>query len=74
MKELNLELALKILEAAERWAKEIAGYPCSIAVLDKSGTPIAVHRMDGAGMATTDIAIEKAWTAIAFKMPTLMGS
>jgi uncharacterized protein GlcG (DUF336 family) len=30
--------------------------------------------MDGAAMATTDIAIEKAWTAVAFKMPTLMGS
>jgi uncharacterized protein GlcG (DUF336 family) len=74
MKELTLELALKMLEAAERWARDIAGFPCSIAVVDKSGAVIAVHRMDGAGMATTDIAIEKAWTAVAFKMPTLMGS
>jgi uncharacterized protein GlcG (DUF336 family) len=74
MKELTLELALKMLEAAERWAKDIAGFSCSIAVVDKAGVVIAVHRMDGAAMATTDIAIEKAWTAVAFKMPTLMGS
>jgi len=74
MKELTLELALKMLEAAERWAGDIAGFPCSIAVVDKSGTVTAVHRMDGAGMATTDIAIKKAWTVVAFKMPTLMGS
>ncbi len=40
MKELTLEMALKMLEAAERWAREIAGFPCSIAVVDKSGTVI----------------------------------
>jgi uncharacterized protein GlcG (DUF336 family) len=74
MEELTLELALKMLEAAERWAKDIAAFSCSIAVVDKAGAVIAVHRMDGAAMATTDIAIEKAWTAVAFKMPTLMGS
>jgi len=74
MKELTLELTLKMLEAAERWARDIAGFACSIAVVDKAGAVIAVQRMDGAGMATTDIAIEKAWTAVAFKMPTLLGS
>lgn len=74
MNNLTLEMALKMLEAAERWARDIAQVPCSIAVVDKSGALLAVHRMDGAGMATTDIAIEKAWTAVAFKMPTLLGS
>lgn len=72
MKELTLEMALKALEAAERWARDIAGYPSSIAVVDKAGAVIAVHRMDGAATATTDIAIEKAWSVVAFKMPTLM--
>jgi uncharacterized protein GlcG (DUF336 family) len=74
MKELTLEMAKKMLQGAERWAREIAASPCSIAVLDKAGAIIAVHRMDGAGMATTDIAIEKAWTSVAFKTPTLLGS
>ncbi len=72
MKELTLELALKALEAAERWSRDIAGMPSSIAVVDKSGTVIAAHRMDGAGPLTIDIAIEKAWSVVAFKQPTLM--
>ena len=72
MKEITLPMALKALEASERWSKDIAGLPCSVAVVDKAGAVIAVHRMDGAAMATTDIAIEKAWSAVAFKLPTLM--
>jgi len=74
LKELTLELALRMLEAAERWARDVAGFPCSIAVVDRSGALIAVHRMDGAAMATTDIAIEKAYTAVAWGMPTMLGS
>lgn len=74
MKELTLDMALRMLEAAERWAREVAGYPCSIAVVDRSGDLVAVHRMDGAAMATTDIAIEKAFTAVAWGMSTFLGS
>ena len=74
MKEITLEMAKQALEAAERWARDVAGIPCSIAVVDKAGAVIAVHRMDGAAMATTDIAIEKAWSAVTFKIPTLMMS
>ena len=74
MKELTLEMVERMLDAAERWSRDIAGVPSSIAVVDKSGTLIAVHRMDGAAMATTEIAIEKAWSAVAFKLPTLMMS
>ncbi len=74
MKELTLEMAIKALEAAERWARDVAGIPCSTAIVDKAGALIAIHRMDGAAMATTDIAIEKAWSAVVFKIPTLMMS
>ncbi len=74
MKELTLEMALKMIEAASRWARDVAGFPCSIAVVDRSGGLLAVHRMDGAAMATTDIAIEKAYTAVAWGMPTMLGA
>ena len=74
MKELTLEMAENMLGAAERWARDVAGIPCSTAVVDKAGALIAVHRMDGAAMATTEIAIEKAWSTVAFKVPTLMMS
>jgi uncharacterized protein GlcG (DUF336 family) len=70
--ELNLELAKKGLLAARRYAKVATGWPCSIAVLGKAGGVIAVHRMDGAGPATLDIAIEKAWTGVVFMAPTLL--
>jgi len=72
VKKLTLEMAKRALKASERWAREIAGYPCSIAVVNKAGAVIAVHRMDGAAAMTTDIAIEKAWSVVMFKIPTLM--
>ena len=71
MKEITLEMAEKMLEAAERWAT-LAGYPSSIAVVDKAGAVIAIHRMDGAGPMTTDISINKAFTAVYSGAPTLM--
>ncbi len=71
MKEITLEMAEKMLEAAERWA-ELSGFPSSIAVVDKAGAVIAIHRMDGAGPMTTDISINKAFTAVYSGAPTLM--
>ncbi|MDO9537159.1 MAG: heme-binding protein [Thermoplasmata archaeon] len=71
MKEITLEMAEKMLEAAERWAA-LAGYPSSIAVVDKAGAVIAMHRMDGAGPMTTDISINKAFSAVYSGAPTLM--
>ena len=72
IKEITLGMARKMLEAAVRYSVEIAGFPCSVAVVDASGSVIAVHRADGAPPGTTDIAIEKAWSAVAMGMPTLM--
>jgi uncharacterized protein GlcG (DUF336 family) len=69
---VTLLLARKGLQAARRFAREIIGWPSSIAVVDAGGAVIAVHRMDGAAQATFDIAIEKAWTAAAFRAPTLI--
>jgi len=74
MEKITLEMAKKALEAAERWARDVAEFPCSVAVVDKSGAVIAIHRMDGAAMMTTEIAIEKAWSAVAFKQPTALMS
>ena len=70
MKQVTLEIAEKILEAAERWAG-LAGYPCSIAVVDGSGTVVAFRRMDGATPLTADIAINKAFSAVYTGGPTL---
>ncbi|WP_333908148.1 GlcG/HbpS family heme-binding protein [Salinicoccus roseus] len=41
-----------------------------ISVIDEGGNLVAVHRMDDAWLASIDIAQNKAWTAVALKMPT----
>jgi uncharacterized protein GlcG (DUF336 family) len=72
IKEITLGMAEKMLDAALKWADEMTGFPCSVTVVDAAGAVIAVQRGDGAPPGTLDIAIEKAWSAVAMGMPTLM--
>lgn len=69
MVDLNLEIAKTIIEAAEKKATEL-GIKSVISVADAGGNLIATHRMDDAWLASIDIATNKAWTAVALKMPT----
>lgn len=66
---LDLADARRIIGAAERKASEM-GVPYNVAVADSGGGLIAHVRMDGAWLGSVDIAINKAWTARAFDMPT----
>jgi len=59
---ITLEEAQKILSAAEQKAGEM-GQPMNIAVMDAGRNLVAFHRMDGAWVASTDIAIDKAFTS-----------
>jgi uncharacterized protein GlcG (DUF336 family) len=69
MPEVNLELARKIIGAAEKKAVEI-GQPMNIAVADAGGNLVAHVRMDGAWLGSIDISINKAFTARAFDIAT----
>ncbi|MFD1067248.1 GlcG/HbpS family heme-binding protein [Oceanobacillus locisalsi] len=69
MREVNLELAKKLIEGAEKEAQNI-GVSMVISVVNEGGNLIAVHRMDDAWLASIDIAQNKAWTSVALKMPT----
>lgn len=69
MSKVNLEAAKKIIAAAEEEAADI-GVQMVITVLDDGGNLVASHRMDDAWLASIDIAQNKAWTAVALKMPT----
>jgi uncharacterized protein GlcG (DUF336 family) len=69
IKRLSLSDAKVMLEGAERKAKEI-GVPMCIAVVDDSGTLIALSRMDGAKVTAVHLAIDKAFTAAAAKRAT----
>ena len=66
---LDLADARRSIAAGERKASEL-GIPYNIAVADAGGGLVAHVRMDGAWLGSVDIAINKAWTARAFDMPT----
>jgi uncharacterized protein GlcG (DUF336 family) len=66
---VNLELARKVIAAAEKKAQEI-GQPMNIAVADAGGNLVAHVRMDGAWIGSIDISINKAFTARAFDIST----
>jgi glc operon protein GlcG len=66
---LTLELARRLLEAAEREAAD-RGLSLAFAVVDAAGHVVATARMDGAAWITPEVALGKAWTAAAFRRPS----
>lgn len=66
---ITLEIARKIIAAAEKKAEEI-GQPMNIAVADAGGNLVAHVRMDNAWIGSVDISIKKAWTSRAFDITT----
>lgn len=69
-KALDLEKAKKLIAAVEARAKE-QGKHAVIAVCNPEGNPIAVHVMDGAFLVSYEVAVKKAYTAVAVKMSTM---
>jgi uncharacterized protein GlcG (DUF336 family) len=65
----GLEDAKRVIAAGEEAALQL-GQPMNIAVVDAGGSLIAHERMDGAWLGSVDIAINKAFTARAFDLPT----
>jgi uncharacterized protein GlcG (DUF336 family) len=59
---ITLEEAKGILSAAEQKAQQM-GQPMNIAVMDAGRNLVAFQRMDGAWVASIDIAIDKAFTS-----------
>ena len=66
---VSLDDARRVIAAGEDRAREIE-QPQNIAVVDAGGNLVAHIRMDGAWIGSVDIAINKAFTARAFDLPT----
>lgn len=66
---ITLEAANAVLDAAQK-AAEAIGTPMVIAVVDESGAQKAMRRMDGAPLLSIDIASDKAYSAVAYGIPT----
>ena len=67
---VDLEKAKKLIAAVEERAKT-QGKHAVIAVCNSEGNPIAVHVMDGAFLVSYEVAVKKAYTAVAVKMSTM---
>ncbi len=68
-KKMTLSLAKKIIESVRKKASEI-GVNAVVAVTDAGANPVAVECMDDSYIASFDIALNKAYTVVALKMPT----
>jgi len=66
---VHWEAAAAAVSAAARWA-EAAGIQVNIAVVDAGGNLAGFLRMPGAFLHSIDIAIDKAYTAAGFGLPT----
>lgn len=66
---MTLKLAVSLIEKVEERAESL-GVPVVIAVSDASARPVAVHCMDGAYIGSYDIALNKTFTSVGFKMST----
>ncbi len=68
-KSMTLRLATALMERVEAEAAR-RGMAVVTAVSDAAGRPVAVHCMDGAYIGSYDVALNKTYTSIAFKMST----
>ena len=70
MSELGLERANEIIAQALAKAREMGIPPVTVVVLDASGHLKAAQREDGASMFRFDVALGKAWAAVAMGVPS----
>ncbi|MBR5518361.1 MAG: heme-binding protein [Clostridia bacterium] len=68
-KKVTLEIARKLIHKVELKAKEM-GVNAVVAVANDGGNIVAVECMDDSYIASYDIAVNKAFTCAALKMPT----
>ena len=66
---ITLDTANALIEKVKAKASEM-GLKVVIAVADSAANPVSVQCMDGAYIASYDIAFNKAYTVTALKMPT----
>ncbi|MEW2622100.1 heme-binding protein [Streptomyces sp. NPDC048106] len=58
------------LIAAVHGAAARIGFSAAVAVTDQAGHPKAFDRADDAPFLTAEVALDKAWTAASFRLPT----
>jgi uncharacterized protein GlcG (DUF336 family) len=69
MDDMTLEAALSLAESVKKKAAEM-GVKAVVAVANRGANPVLVQCMDDSYIASFDIALNKAYTSVALKMPT----
>ncbi|WP_019201178.1 heme-binding protein [Tsukamurella sp. 1534] len=69
MPDVTLEQATAIIERGRAHAAEM-GLNAVFSILDRGANPVAFARMDDAWLASNDLAVAKARTAVMFRMPS----
>ena len=67
--DMTLDMALALADDVRKKAAEI-GVKAVVAVSNRGGNPVLVQCMDDSYIASYDIALNKAYTSVALKMPT----
>lgn len=69
VEQISFAAAMEMIHAAEAYARRM-GHEIAVAVIDGSGAPVAVSRMDGATPRSAELALSKAYTATVYALPT----
>jgi uncharacterized protein GlcG (DUF336 family) len=74
-REIGLEAALRLIDEVRAEATR-QGLAVAVAVADRGGNAVASARMDGAALGAMTLAVDKAYTAVLWQVPTgeFMGS
>lgn len=67
---MTLEIAEALMKKVEAKAADM-GIAAVVAISNEAARPVAVHCMDGAFIASYDVALQKTYTVVALKMSTL---
>ena len=66
---ISLEVALKVVAAAEAEAKK-HNLPVAVTVVDSAGFLVAFHRLDNTQLGSIEISLQKAKTSALFRRPS----
>jgi ferredoxin len=67
VEQISYASAMDVIHAAEEFARRM-GHLISVAIIDGSGAPVALSRMDGAAPQTSELALNKAYTATVYNI------
>jgi ferredoxin len=69
VEQISYTAAMEMIHAAEAYAQRM-GHKISVAVVDGSGAPVAISRMNGANPRSSELALNKAYTATVYNIAT----